>query len=66
MSRYMSYREVLADFRENVLPMVKAQYEQDGKRDSIARREAFNDHTDALCKDRRITAKQYETWGNPY
>ena len=34
--------------------------------DSIAKREYFNDYTDALCKDRMITEHQYNTWTNPF
>lgn len=28
-------------------------------------RQAWNDYTDMLHKDRQITAHQYETWTNP-
>ena len=34
--------------------------------DVTAQREFFNDYTDMLCKDREISAKQYETWTNPF
>lgn len=34
--------------------------------DVIMRREAWNDFTDSLCKDRQITSKQYDTWTNPF
>lgn len=34
--------------------------------DVTAKREFFNNYTDSLCKDRRITVKQYETWSNPF
>jgi hypothetical protein len=34
--------------------------------DVTAKREFFNNYTDSLCKDRRITSRQYETWGNPF
>ena len=30
------------------------------------RREAWNNFTDSLCKNRQITAKQYDTWSNPF
>ena len=59
-------KSVLADFRENILPMVRKQFEPDGRVDAIARREAWNNYTDALCKDRVITAHQYDTWSNPF
>lgn len=34
--------------------------------DRIMVRCAWNDYTDALCKEGRITSKQYETWSNPF
>lgn len=34
--------------------------------DKPALREAWNNYTDALCKDSRITSRQYETWQNPF
>ena len=36
------------------------------KGDVVWRREAWNNFTDALCKDRQITPRQYETWTNPF
>lgn len=33
--------------------------------DSCAKRGAWHDFTDMLCKDGEITQKQYETWDNP-
>ena len=62
----MTKREALAIFKADVLPGVRAQYEQDGRTDTPARCEAWNNWTDALCKDRQITLKQYETWTNPF
>ena len=34
--------------------------------DAIAKREYFNNYTDALCKDGFISRHQYETWTNPF
>lgn len=34
--------------------------------DVIAKRESWNNYTDALCKDGEITLKQYENWSNPF
>jgi len=34
--------------------------------DDIAKRTEWNDYTDGLCKDRLITLKQYENWGQPF
>ena len=36
------------------------------KSDKIAKRIAFGDFTDMLCKNGDITLKQYETWSNPF
>lgn len=36
------------------------------KGDAVWRREAWNNFTDALCKDRQITSRQYDTWTNPF
>jgi len=54
------------EFRAYVLPTVKERYEIWGNPDWPARREAWNNFTDQLCKDGRITLRQYETWGNPF
>lgn len=53
----------LADFAENILPGLNKAY---GSDDAVARREAWNNYTDALCKDRTITTWQYENWDNPF
>ena len=34
--------------------------------DSTAKREMWNNYTDALCKDGVITLIQYENWGQPF
>ena len=34
--------------------------------DKVALREGWNNYTDFLCKEGRITQKQYDTWDNPY
>jgi len=36
------------------------------KSDKTALREAWNNYTDALSKNREITRKQYDTWTNPF
>lgn len=61
----MTKAQVVAEFKEFVLPQVKVMYEQDGRMDRCARREAWNDYTDMLCKDRLITPHQYDTWVHP-
>ena len=34
--------------------------------DYVAKREAWNNWTDGLCKDRQITSWQYENWTQPF
>jgi hypothetical protein len=59
----MTKAEALAEFRAEVLPHVVAQY---GRNDKPAIREAWNNYTDALCKNRQITLRQYESWVAPF
>lgn len=37
-----------------------------GTIDRPMRAEAWNNFTDALCKERRISMRQYETWTHPW
>jgi folate-dependent tRNA-U54 methylase TrmFO/GidA len=62
----MTKREALDIFREFELPAIRQRYEKDGRVDHPARREGWNNYTDALCKAGQITMRQYETWGNPF
>ena len=51
-----------ADFelwKENVLPSVREEFEKDGVPDRPARRESFNNYTDALCKDEKISEEMF-------
>lgn len=59
----MTKKEALAEFRTEIAPAVRKQY---GPNDKPAICEAWNNYTDALCKEKRITLKQYETWTNPF
>lgn len=34
--------------------------------DTVAKCEAWNDYTDALHKEGRISASAYSTWANPF
>ena len=57
----ISKQEAISNFREAWKEETK------GSRfyyDTIAKREAFNNYTDSLCKEGKITLKQYESWGN--
>ena len=59
------YFEIARDFEDNVIPVVKDLYEQDGVIDKVARREAWNNHTDFLCKEGMITLTEYDNWLHP-
>ena len=51
--------------KKQVLQMFRDNYT--GPRgDGVMRREAWNNYTDTLYKDRQITERQYETWANPF
>ena len=62
--RTITKAQALAEFREIWADIVA--HNPRARGDSIMKREAFNNYTDALCKDRRITLHQYETWSNPF
>ena len=57
----MTKQEAEREWRECILPEVIARY---GK-DKATRRESWGVFTDSLCKDGRITLRQYETWTHP-
>ena len=55
----MTKAEALKDFRQL--------FKTFGKRgDATAKREDWNNYTDALCKEGLITLNQYENWGQPF
>ena len=69
----MTKSEALKLFREyDIVPKLKLKKldafgrPTNPSRDKVALREAWNNFTDFLCKDRQITAKQYDTWSNPF
>lgn len=61
MARKMTKAEVIAECREVFKEMPEV-----FRGDASAKREYFNDYTDSLCKDGRITQHQYDTWSNPF
>ena len=63
--RVMTWDQAVEQFEMSVLPMVIAHYEQDGIIDEPARREAWNNWTDSLCKDNQISDWQYANWTQP-
>ena len=61
----MKWKDACEAYEYNVLPYVRNEYEQDGLPDLPARREAWNNWTDSLCKNGDISDWQYENWGHP-
>jgi hypothetical protein len=58
----MTYREAIREFNRDVRKDVVTVY---GKKDAPAIREAWNNWTDALQRNGRITTKQYNDWVGP-
>ena len=56
----MTKKEAIAEFNEYILPEVRRQY---GRGDYVAIAEAWNNYTDMLRSDGRISRHQYNTWG---
>ncbi len=65
LSRVMTRDQAINEFELFVLPTVIEHYEQDGIIDRPARREAWNNWTDGLCKDNQISDWQYANWTQP-
>ena len=63
--KVISRDEAIERFEGTILPMVIHDCEQDGIIDKPARREAWNNFTDYLCKGEEISDWQYENWSQP-
>jgi hypothetical protein len=63
--RVITRDDAIERFEAFELQAVIDEYEQDGEVDGPARREAWNDWTDMLCKDGEISDWQYENWTQP-
>ena len=59
------FADACDQFEAEILPFIQEQYEQDGEPDWPARREAWNNWTDMLCKDALISDWQYHNWTHP-
>ena len=59
------FAQACETFTTEILPMIQEAHEQDGQPDWPARCEAWNNWTDALCKDGEISAWQYANWSHP-
>jgi len=58
----ITWKVACDSFETGILPSIIETYEQDGIEDWPARREAWNNWTDGLCKDGEISDWQYENW----
>lgn len=65
MKRKITKVQALADWRENILPRVKAHYETDGIPDWPARSESWTIYVDELNKDGIVTDWQAYNWMSP-
>jgi hypothetical protein len=61
----MTRKQAIGYFNSNVLPFVKLRHEKDGVKDLSARRMAWNNWTDHLCKDGAISDWQFQNWSQP-
>lgn len=61
----MTKKEAIKEFREYILPGIK-KLKRNGRIDKPMLAQKWNNYTDSLCKDRRITSKQYNNWSNPF
>lgn len=61
----LSKKEAVEDFRKHILPLVQHP-KNFGPNDKVAVRTAWNDYTDSLRKDGKISLRQYEIWSNPF
>lgn len=61
----MTFEDACAYFEVHILPLVQERWERDGDPDYPARREAWNNWTDSLCKDQEISDWQYNNWSHP-
>ena len=51
----MTWKEACEEFETVHLPVIKSVYEQNGVPDECARSESWNNYTDYLCKDKKIS-----------
>ena len=61
----MTFAQACETFTLEILPMVQEAHEQDGIADYPARREAWNNWTDALSQDGDISDWEVDNWGHP-
>jgi hypothetical protein len=66
MPNYMTKKEVETEFRTYYMPAIlRAEAQSGGGVDGPMRREEWNNYTDYLCKDGRISDAAYSNWTHP-
>ena len=63
--RVITREQAIASFEEYILPSIRAEHEQDGEPDYVARSEGWNNYVDGLWQDRQISDWQLENWEHP-
>jgi len=63
MPRKMTKKKAEQQFKEEILPIVKAQ-EKNGK-DAMLRNQEWSYFIDSLCRDGLITQDQFHNWDSP-
>ena len=66
MTVNLTKKTALAIFRGELAEATRNGTWTYSKADAVARREAWNNFTDSLCKDGMISDRQYDTWSNPF
>ena len=61
----MLFADACETFTTEILPMIQEAHEQDGIPDYPARREAWCNWVDMLCKDGQISDWQDMNWSHP-
>lgn len=61
----MNKAEVVEMFKDQFMPVIRAEEKKKNMRDMPMRREAWNNFCDMLYKDGQITENQYMNWDQP-
>jgi len=64
LDNVVTWEQACERFESEEFPYVQAQYEQDGVPDWPARREAWNNWKDSLCKNGQISDWQDANWSH--
>ena len=58
----LTWKQACNQFEHLHMPVIQAEYEQDGVPDWPARDQTWNNWTDSLCKSHVISDWQYANW----